>query len=104
MANAYLDLGTWWCLTPYIGAGFGGAYNRITGVQDTGINPTAPSASADLGRRGNWNFAWNAQAGLTYNVTNNFKVDLTVRYLTGLAGDRLVPVRIHRPAPAPPTI
>ena len=38
MANAYLDLGTWWCLTPYIGAGLGGAYNRITGVQDNGIN------------------------------------------------------------------
>src|ERR1700730_17641596 len=38
MANAYLDLGTWWCLTPYIGAGVGGAYDRITGVQDLGIN------------------------------------------------------------------
>ena len=38
MANAYLDLGTWWCLTPYIGAGLGSAYNRITGVQDNGIN------------------------------------------------------------------
>ena len=37
MANAYIDLGTWWCLTPYIGAGVGGAYNRITGVQDNGI-------------------------------------------------------------------
>ena len=38
MANAYLDLGTWWCLTPYIGAGVGGAYDRITGVQDLGVN------------------------------------------------------------------
>jgi len=37
MANAYVDLGTWWCLTPFIGAGVGGAYNRITGVQDNGI-------------------------------------------------------------------
>ena len=46
MANAYLDLGTWWCLTPYIGAGVGGAFNRITAVQDLGINPAAPPASA----------------------------------------------------------
>lgn len=48
MANAYVDLGTWWCLTPFIGAGVGGAYNRITGVQDNGIispPPTARSAS-----------------------------------------------------------
>ena len=32
MANAYIDLGTWWCLTPFIGAGVGGAYNPISGV------------------------------------------------------------------------
>ncbi len=23
LANAYLDLGTWWCITPFIGAGVG---------------------------------------------------------------------------------
>ena len=47
MANAYVDLGTWWCLTPFIGAGVGGAYNKITGVQDNGIisPPAARSAS-----------------------------------------------------------
>jgi opacity protein-like surface antigen len=82
MANAYLDLGTWWCLTPYVGAGLGGAYNRITGVQDNGINSDGTVGfgytSSDSGA---WNFAWNAQAGLTYAVTNNFKVDLNVRYL-----------------------
>ncbi len=36
MANAYLDLGTWWSLTPFIGAG-GGAYKTFSGVQDNGI-------------------------------------------------------------------
>ena len=25
LANAYVDLGTWWCITPFIGAGVGGA-------------------------------------------------------------------------------
>ena len=24
LANAYVDLGTWWCMTPFIGAGVGG--------------------------------------------------------------------------------
>ena len=23
MANGYVDLGTWWCMTPFIGAGIG---------------------------------------------------------------------------------
>ena len=35
MANTYIDLGTWWCLTPFIGAGVGGAYNTITGSRIT---------------------------------------------------------------------
>jgi opacity protein-like surface antigen len=83
MGNAYIDLGTWWCITPYIGAGVGSAFNHITGVQDNGIisNGTvgfgfAPSDS--------WNttLAWNVQAGLTYNVTNNFKVDFNYRFLS----------------------
>ena len=82
MLNAYVDLGTWWCITPYIGAGVGSAYNRITGVQDNGINS---DGSVGFGYafsdQSNWNFAWNAQAGLTYNVTNNFKVDFSARYL-----------------------
>ena len=37
MANTYIDLGTWWCITPFIGAGVGGAYNTISGIQDNGI-------------------------------------------------------------------
>jgi opacity protein-like surface antigen len=82
MANAYLDLGTWWCLTPYIGAGVGGAYNRITGVQDNGINSDGTVGfGLTNGDSSQWNLAWNAQAGLTYNVSNDFKVDLNVRYL-----------------------
>jgi opacity protein-like surface antigen len=82
MANAYLDLGTWWCLTPYIGAGIGSAYNRITGVQDLGINSSGTVGfGLTQADSANWNLAWNAQAGVTYNVTNNFKVDLNARYL-----------------------
>lgn len=83
MANAYVDLGTWWCITPYVGAGLGGAYSRITGVQDLGIIGSNGTVGFGLTQNdaNNWNFAWNAQAGLSYNVTNNFKVDLSARYL-----------------------
>ena len=82
MANAYLDLGTWWCLTPYIGAGVGGAFNRISGVQDLGLLPIgSPGFGFTNSDSTQWSLAWNAQAGMTYNVSNNFKVDMSVRYL-----------------------
>src|SRR3982751_3601684 len=41
MANAYVDLGTWWCITPFIGAGVGGARVSISNFTDTGINDLA---------------------------------------------------------------
>jgi len=82
MANAYVDLGTWWCITPYIGAGIGGAYDMISGVQDNGIIGTNGTVGFGYGpNSSNLNLAWNVQAGLTYNVTNNFKVDFSWRYL-----------------------
>jgi opacity protein-like surface antigen len=83
MANAYLDLGTWWCITPYIGVGVGGAYNRITALHDVGYISNGTTgfgyASTDSAA---WNMAWNVQAGLTYTVNNNFKVDFNYRYLS----------------------
>ena len=29
LANAYIDLGTWWCLTPFVGVGVGTAWNTV---------------------------------------------------------------------------
>jgi hypothetical protein len=82
LANAYVDLGTWWCFTPFIGAGIGGARNMISGVQDLGLNPAgAPGFGFTTNDSAQWNLAWDVQAGLTYNVTDNFKVDLSWRFL-----------------------
>ena len=36
LANAYVDLGTWWCLTPFVGAGVGASYHKFTGLTDVG--------------------------------------------------------------------
>jgi opacity protein-like surface antigen len=82
MANAYVDLGTWWCLTPYVGGGVGGSFNRITGVQDTGpLPPGTAGFGYTYNDSGSWSFAWNVQAGLTYNVSNNLKIDFGYRFL-----------------------
>ena len=82
LANAYVDLGTWNCFTPFVGAGIGGAWNTISDLTDT--SPLTPGGGSSFGvGRGNskWNLAWALYAGVTYNVTNAFKVDLTYRYL-----------------------
>jgi opacity protein-like surface antigen len=78
LGNAYVDLGTWWCLTPYIGAGFGGAYNTVADFTDIGIG----TSGAGIGiNTSSWSPAWALYAGVAYNVTDNFKVELSYRYL-----------------------
>jgi hypothetical protein len=83
LGNAYVDLGTWWCLTPFIGAGVGGARNMISGVQDQGI--IGSNGTVGFGYTFNdsaqWNLAWDVTAGLSYNVNENLKIDFSWRYL-----------------------
>jgi opacity protein-like surface antigen len=82
MLNAYLDLGTWWCLTPFIGAGVGGAWNTVTSVSDVGfIADGTTGFGFSSANASSWNLAWSAQAGLAYNVSSNLKLELAVRYL-----------------------
>ena len=44
MANAYIDLGTWWCITPYIGGGVGGAFSASPVLPMSVTTPTALGA------------------------------------------------------------
>jgi opacity protein-like surface antigen len=82
LVNAYVDLGTWWCLTPFVGAGVGGAYNVTSGMSDSATFPGGAGASlyqADGASK--LNLAWAAYAGVAYKVTNNFTIELAYRYL-----------------------
>ena len=87
LGNAYVDLGTWWCMTPFIGAGVGGA--RVSIANFTDIN--TPAAGVAFGDNvAKWNLAWAVHAGVAYKVTPNFTVELAYRYLDmgdGLTGD-----------------
>lgn len=60
-ANGYVDLGTWYGVTPYIGAGVGTSYNY-------------------LGDEGRWNFAWAFMGGAAYHLSSNLSVDFGYRY------------------------
>jgi opacity protein-like surface antigen len=84
LANAYVDLGTWWCLTPFVGAGAGFAYHRTSALSDIGINANGLGASAfgyANADHTQWNFAWALHAGVAYNVSQNFKMELAYKYL-----------------------
>ena len=78
LVNAYLDLGTWWCITPFIGAGVGVAYNKIEHFRDTNVI-AGGGGWAESGTK--TNLAWALHAGASYKVTSNFAVDLSYRYL-----------------------
>ena len=93
LANAYIDLGTWWYITPFIGAGVGGARVAINGFTDASIANNGGGALPGLAYADNvskWNLAWAVHAGLAYKVTPNFTVEFAYRYLDmgdGLTGD-----------------
>lgn len=85
--NAYVDLGTWNCLTPYIGAGIGYASNRITGLTDQGIQNDTRWANLyvpTLGTGGDGTksgLAWALMAGVGYEVNKNLTLEVGYRYL-----------------------
>jgi opacity protein-like surface antigen len=80
MANGYIDLGTWWNITPFVGGGVGVAFNHFGSVYDnnfsTGGSGTAPA---------NWstNLAWNVQAGIDYAFTPNWMLEFSYRFFDG---------------------
>jgi opacity protein-like surface antigen len=84
MFNGYVDLGTWSRITPYLGAGVGFAYNNLSGLTDTGYaysNGVQSTTGGYANDHGKWNFAWSLMAGLSFDVTQNLKLDLGYRYL-----------------------
>jgi opacity protein-like surface antigen len=78
LANAYVDLGTWWCITPFVGAGVGMSRNTISNFTDINT-PTAGVAFGDTASK--WNFAWAAHAGLAYKVTPGMTMELGYSYV-----------------------
>jgi opacity protein-like surface antigen len=82
LANVYADLGTWWCLTPYVGVGIGGARHNISALNDVGFisDGTTGFGIADKDQV-SWTMAWAIHAGLAYNVSNNLKLEFGYRYL-----------------------
>jgi opacity protein-like surface antigen len=73
LANAYFDLGTWSGFTPYVGAGLGLSYLKVTG--------TNSASGLVISSNPTYDFAWAAMVGVSYAVTRNFLIDTGYRYL-----------------------
>ena len=87
LVNGYADLGTWSGVTPYVGAGVGFAGNTLFGLSNQSentivVNPIGTWPSGGYASdHSQWNFAWALMAGLSFDVTQNLKLDLGYRYL-----------------------
>ena len=97
MANGYVDLGTYVGFTPYVGAGAGMSYlswddlNDTTYCVDGGVNVCAPpgatvGSTSHQGENG-WRFTYALMAGVAYDISKNFKLDVGYKYRSIDGGD-----------------
>jgi opacity protein-like surface antigen len=82
LANAYLDLGTWWHMTPFVGAGIGFSRNTVHSFRDAGIDPAGAPTLAYADAASKWNFAWALHAGIALKATKNLTIELAYRYVS----------------------
>lgn len=68
--NAFWDITNYNGFTPYLGGGVGVAYHRLTNV-------VLPAGSANGSRA---DLAYNLTAGVSYDLTNNLKLDVAYRF------------------------
>jgi opacity protein-like surface antigen len=89
LANAYVDLGTYGYVTPYIGAGIGGTYVKWDKLRNTSCADDGSSCDDEThhGGKGDWRFTYALMAGATIDVTCNLKADVGYRYRNVRGGD-----------------
>ena len=78
LANLYVDLGSWYGISPYVGVGVGMALLDLD--DHVSINP-APFPNTIIGGNSEWNFAAAAMLGVSYSFTDNLLLDVNYRHL-----------------------
>lgn len=87
MANAYVDLGTYASITPYVGAGIGGSYVKWDKLNNTACAGATCDPTETHGGESSWRFAYALMAGASYDLTCNLKADAGYRYRHIAGGD-----------------
>jgi opacity protein-like surface antigen len=83
LANAYVDIGHYGIVTPYVGAGIGGTYVNWKGLDNTSCEDGDPTnCDPTFRHRGkkSWRFTYALMAGASVDVTCNLKADLGYRF------------------------
>lgn len=90
LANAYVDVGEWYGITPYVGAGIGASRNSIHSLRDRGVDEFGNATLGYADTDAIWEFAWALHAGLGYAVTDRMTLDFGYSYIhlgDGQSGD-----------------
>ncbi|HBF28309.1 outer membrane protein [Rhizobium sp.] len=89
MANAYVDLGTYAAVTPYIGAGMGGSYVKWNDLKNTSCanDGSGCDDTETHNGRGSWRFAYQLMAGAAIDITCDWKADVGYRFRQTTSGD-----------------
>jgi len=83
MVNGYLDFRPVLGFTPYVGAGIGIAHNVLSRHMLTTYDAaTGDQVSERLAGGDSFNFAWALMAGLGYQLSSAFTLDLGYRYVS----------------------
>ncbi len=81
MANAYIDLGTYAGLTPYVGAGIGAAYVTMGDTyQHTSFPQYGTYADGVMPGASKWNLAWALHTGVAWDVNPRLKLEVGYTY------------------------
>lgn len=78
MGNGYVDLGTWYGITPYIGGGIGAANLSF---QEYSNQSAGAGMSSSAGSAQRWNLAWSVMAGASYSIAPNLLLDVGYRHI-----------------------
>jgi opacity protein-like surface antigen len=94
LVNGYVDLGTWYGVTPYAGAGIGAAFNRFKDYQSQvtcvttdcggptpGLFAIGPQPVVELDEQLKTNLAWALMGGVAVDVGGGFQIDAGYRYV-----------------------
>ena len=85
MLNAYADLGHWGGVTPYVGAGIGGAFLDWSNYSFVNVCEgdcgTFVASGHGWETNSDWHFAWALMAGVAVDLTPNLAVDLGYRFV-----------------------
>ncbi|WP_102957595.1 outer membrane protein [Mangrovicella endophytica] len=93
MANAYVDIGHYGIITPYVGAGAGFAYVKyddLHNVISCNGEPCGNQTDIYIGEHGgetSWRFASSLMAGATFDLTDQLKLDAGYKYTRINEGD-----------------